>query len=255
MNQADLQRVVEWLNHAERVVLITGAGISAEAGLPTYRGVSGLYEQANTPEGMPIEVALSGPMFHARPELTWRYLTQVEEACRGAEPSRAHRLVARMQARLPQSLLLTQNVDGLHQAAGSDTVAIHGDVHTLRCTRCTWRQRVSDYAHLAAVPTCPRCDQLIRPDVVLFGELLGEAPLRRLQSFLEAGVDLVFSIGTTSVFPYIAAPVHLARSNGGHAVEINPGESEVSRDVDVRLRLGATAALEAIWQAWTGEPP
>ncbi|MFT4625105.1 MAG: NAD-dependent deacetylase [Myxococcota bacterium] len=263
MRTTDVDTIAGWLDAAPRVLFITGAGISVEAGLPTYRGVSGLYESAETEEGLAIEVALSGPMFRRRPAVTWRHIAAIERACRGAAPSPAHHLLARMQRRLPAAALLTQNVDGLHQAAGSATIAIHGDVHQLSCTECAWHRRVPDYASLevprslgdTTVPRCPDCGAVIRPDAVLFGEMLPAEPLARLERFVEGGVDLVFSIGTTSVFPYIAAPVRHVRATGGHSVEINPGESEMSHAFDIRLRMGAGEALAAVWTAWTGEAP
>ena len=250
-----VQQICDWLDSAQRVLFITGAGISAESGLPTYRGVAGLYEDPDPADGMSIETALSGAMFRRDPAVTWAHIATVERACRGASPCRAHHLITRMQQRLPAALVLTQNVDGLHQAAGADTVAIHGDVHELICTMCTWQERVPSYRHLAQLPRCPRCAAVIRPSVVLFGELLPDRPSRRMQSFLEGGVDLVFSIGTTSVFPYIAAPVYMAQAAGGHAVEINPGRSAVSDDVDIRLQTGAVDAMTTLWTTWTGEDP
>jgi NAD-dependent deacetylase len=225
-------------------LFITGAGISADSGLPTYRGVGGLYEGAPTAEGVPIEVALSGPTFRRDPALTWRCIRQIEEACRGAEPNAAHRAIAALQRRLSRAVVLTQNVDGLHARAGStDLIAIHGTLHDLRCTRCAWAETVADYAHLPPLPSCPRCGAVVRPEVVLFEEMLPPAAVARLERELERGFDLVLSIGTTSAFPYIAAPVALARQRGGVAFEINPGTTEVSHLVHHRIRLGAADAF------------
>ena len=119
LDAGEVREVAKHLSEARSALFITGAGISAESGLPTYRGVGGLYEEAVTDEGIPIEVALSGPMFRRRPELTWRYLTRLEKATRRAAPSEAHRRLAELERRIPRAWLLTQNVDGLHHAAGS----------------------------------------------------------------------------------------------------------------------------------------
>lgn len=243
---SELDEVAGWLREAERVLFITGAGVSADSGLPTYRGVGGLYAEAETEEGLPIEVALSGRTFRSRPELCWKYIGQIEAACRGARPNGAHRVMAALQERA-EVVVLTQNVDGLHDAAGSrEVIDIHGDIHELRCPACGWRTRVPDYAALPLPPRCPTCRQIIRPDVVLFGEMLPTDKVERLMAELARGFDLVFSVGTTSVFPYIAEPVALQGRMGRPSVEINPGETEVSERISVRLRAGAEATLEAL---------
>jgi len=238
------------LRRARSVLFVTGAGISADSGLPTYRGVGGLYESDATEEGLPIEVLLSGETFRRSPATTWKYLGAIERACRGARPNRAHEAIAALEAALPRVVVLTQNIDGLHRAAGSrDVIEIHGDVHRLACTRCAWRDHVPDYDGLDLPPRCPECASLVRPQVVLFGEMLPAEAVSRLEEELRRGFDAVFSIGTTSVFPYVAAPVRMARAWGAGTVEVNPGETEVSGIVDVRLRCGAAAAMEALLAA------
>lgn len=235
---------------ARSVLFVTGAGISADSGLPTYRGVGGLYEEEATEEGLPIEVLLSGPTFARRPATTWKYLGAIERACRGARPNRAHEVIAALERERPRVVVLTQNVDGLHRAAGSrEVIEIHGDVHELRCTRCRWEAHVPSYEGLDLPPLCPACGGLVRPAVVLFGEMLPLDAVARLEEELRRGFDAVFSVGTTSVFPYIAAPVRMARAWGAGSVEVNPCETEVSGAVDVRLRCGAAAAMEAVFAA------
>ena len=129
-------------------------------------------------------------------------------------------------------------------------IAIHGDVHRLRCTRCRWRDGADDLSGLPALPTCPRCAAVIRPDVVLFGEMLPEEALAELARELREGFDVVFSVGTSSLFPYIVRPVLDARARGISTVEVNPGETEVSLFVDHRIRTGAVVAFEALWDAF-----
>jgi len=238
------------LARARSVLFVTGAGISADSGLPTYRGVGGLYESDATEEGLPIEVLLSGETFARRPERTWKYLGAIERACRDARPNRAHEAIAALERTKERVVVLTQNVDGLHRAAGSrDVIEIHGDVHDLRCTRCAWGVRVESYEGLDLPPRCPACAAAVRPAVVLFGEMLPAAAVSRLERELARGFDAVFSVGTTSVFPYVAAPVLMARSWGASSVEVNPAETGVSGAVDVRLRAGAAAAMEAVLAA------
>lgn len=242
--------VAERLAVAESVLFITGAGLSADSGLPTYRGVGGLYEDEQTEEGLPIEVALSGQMLLQRPELCWKYIRRIERACRGACFNRGHEVIALLEQRLEHCCVLTQNVDGFHLAAGSkNVIEIHGNVHHLICVACGSRESVADFRELAAVPYCDACGGLIRPAVVLFGEMLPTPELARLSGELGLGFDMVFSVGTTSVFPYIAEPVLRVAAAGGTTVEINPGTTEVSALVDYRIRCGAAEALDRLLDA------
>ncbi|MDR1646614.1 MAG: NAD-dependent deacylase [Zoogloeaceae bacterium] len=242
-----IRAIATCLHTAKRVLFITGAGISADSGLPTYRGIGGLYEDKETDEGFAIEDALSGEMLRRRPEITWKYVAQIERNCRNAGPNPAHFAIARLERELPFALVLTQNIDGLHRAAGSENVLeIHGDLHKLRCVACDWREQVGSFAHLDLPPVCPDCGGRVRPEVVFFGEMLPEAALERFLAELDTGFDLVFSIGTTSVFPYIAQPVVEAIRAGVATVEINPGRTHLSPHVRYRIPLGAAAALTKI---------
>ncbi len=246
--------IIDHLRRARRVLFITGAGLSADSGLPTYRGVGGLYDNRTTEEAIPIEEVLSGGMLRRRPELTWRYLLEVERACRDARPNAGHEVIARVEAEKPDSWVLTQNVDGLHRAAGSrNLIEIHGRFSDLLCVEpgCTYRESVVDYSGLSGVPICPKCGGVVRPGVVLFGEPLPEAAVTALERELQRGFDLVFAIGTSALFPYITQPVLLARGAGIPTVEVNPGETELSRRVDFRLRCGAAAALSRVWEEYS----
>jgi len=243
---ASLERIQERLAQRSRILFITGAGLSADSGMPTYRGIGGLYNQGVTEDGVTIEEALSGPMLRRNPALCWKYIAQIEAACRGAEPNAGHRAIAALEDS-HEVHVLTQNVDGLHARAGSTRVIpIHGDVHFLHCTRCPWTLEVADYANLALPPKCPDCSSLVRPEVVLFGEMLPSAPLRALIAEVERGFDVVFSVGTTSVFPYIADPVLQARARGALTVEVNPGDTPVSGLVEEKIAQGAAAVLSAL---------
>jgi NAD-dependent deacetylase len=249
-----LERFAAWVRQAERILVVTGAGISADSGLPTYRGVGGLYDDAGTEDGVDIEDALSGPMMQRRPEICWKYIVQVERACRGAAPNRAHHVIAELQRRRAGVVVLTQNVDGLHRAAGSeDVIEIHGNVHELCCTRCAWERTVDDYEGLLppseagpTAPRCPECGAVVRPRVVLFQEMLPVGAIDRLRAEVARGFSLVVVVGTTAAFPYIAAPVRMAAGWGAHTVEINPGRSMVSDLVDLRLPARAAPTFDAL---------
>lgn len=240
----EVQRATDVLASARRVLVITGAGISADSGLPTYRGIGGLYESELTEDEVPIETALSGAMLRMRPALTWKYLLQIESSCRAAKANAAHVALVRMSGRYRRFTVLTQNIDGFHRAAGQERlIEIHGNVHELYCTECARQWTVTDYSHLSVPPRCEDCRGPVRPRVVLFGEKLPAAALAQLDAALDEGVDAVVSIGTTSVFPYIAGPVVQAARIGVPTIEINPGESEVSPIVALRIRARAVDVL------------
>lgn len=242
-----VHQIAKLLKAARRVLFITGAGISADSGLPTYRGVGGLYNDGGTEEGLAIEEALSGDCFSLRPDITWKYIAQIEENCRGAQPNAAHLTIAALSRQLPKVVLLTQNIDGLHHRAGSeDGIEIHGTLSTLYCTRCGFQESVATFEGREIPPPCPTCREVMRPKVVLFGESLPEDAVYRLSMEQEQGFDMVFIIGTSAVFPYIVEPVMWALQTGVPTVEINPAQTQLSRYVDFYLPLGAAAAMSAI---------
>ncbi len=252
-NQDLTDRAAQLLYESTRVLFITGAGLSADSGLPTYRGVGGIYNHGNTEEGLPIEVALSGPIFASDPGMTWKYIMQIETAGRHATHNRGHDVIAALEARPELEVwTLTQNVDGFHADAGStNLINIHGDLHHLHCTACDWTTRVEDYSGLDEIPpTCPECDEVIRPEVVLFQEALPDVALQTLNDQVEQGFDLVFAMGTTASFPYIAWPIIEATKQHKPTVEINPSSSEISAFVDIQMRSGGADTLDAIYSAY-----
>lgn len=242
-----LDEIAGLLAAARSALFITGAGISADSGLPTYRGVGGLYDRAPTDEGLSIEQALSGPVFESRPDITWKYLAQIERGCRGAQPNAAHRAIAELERELARVTVFTQNVDGLHRLAGShDVIEIHGTLRELACTACDYEETVDSLAGRDLPPRCPRCGGILRPKVVLFGEALPEDRLARFYDALDSGFDIVFTIGTSGAFPYIAEPVVWASRIGIPTVEINPIRTRLSACVEYRLPLGAAEAMQAL---------
>jgi NAD-dependent deacetylase len=243
-----IDHIVQALAGARRVLFVTGAGLSADSGLPTYRGVGGLYDGMSTADGLPIERVLSGEMFRRQPELTWKYLLQVERACRAANHNAGHRIIASFERRFEHVVVLTQNVDGLHQRAGSTRVIdIHGDLHVLVCTRCGRERRVASYAALPALPRCS-CGAVERPAVVLFGENLPETKLQGFLRELERGFDFVFSVGTSGTFPYIRLPMIRAQVFQWPSADINPERNPMTTYARYHLPLRASDACEALWQ-------
>jgi NAD-dependent deacetylase len=244
--------VIDLLRPARRLLFITGAGLSADSGLPTYRGRDGVYRAGlATSHGLTIEQALSGPMLAARPEITWHYLFELERSARGGVPNRGHRVIAEMESYFDAVWTVTQNVDGLHLRAGSRQVLdVHGDLHDLLCTQCDYKVTVPDYADLALPPLCPRCQGVLRPTVVLYGEHVPEEKLARLWYEFGVGFDVVFSVGTSSLFEYIAAPVELARAAGIATVEINPETTAVTSEVEVKISGRAASVLDLLWERY-----
>jgi NAD-dependent deacetylase len=153
-----------------------------------------------------------------------------------------------MERQFPRVWTLTQNVDGFHRLAGSrNVIEIHGNMRSLYCMKCRLRKFVDENARAELPPHCPDCRAIMRPDVVLFGELLPDEALSRMRRELATGFGAVFSIGTSAVFPYIQEPVVAARRMGVPTIEINPSETPLSHHADYRLALGAATAMDEIW--------
>lgn len=250
-----ISEVVKHLSRAQRVLFITGAGMSADSGLPTYRGVGGLYNDEHADEGMPIEMVLSAGIFETRPDLTWKHLARIEAACRDATFNRGHEVMALLAEHVPEVWILTQNVDGFHHLAGSKNIIdIHGDIHQLICTHCDYSERVTDFSHLEIPPACGACGSLVRPDVVLFDEALSLEKIQSLKDQIGRGFDMVFVVGTSALFPYIIQPVALASALEIPTVEINPGTTDLSNQVDYHIKMSAAEALDQILKKLIEKP-
>jgi NAD-dependent deacetylase len=243
---AAAERVAERLRGARRVAVLTGAGMSVASGLPTYRGIGGLYNDMVVDEGMPIEEILHAYTFARNPALTWKYIAQIERACRGAAANEGHRVLARWDDRF-DIRIFTQNVDGFHRDAGSrHVVELHGNLGELHCIDCERAFTMEELEPLALPPRCLHCDGLVRPNVVLFGELLPALALDTFERELARGFDVMLSIGTSAGFPYIQQPVYDAARRGTYTVEINPDSTLLSAVVCEHLARPAADALGAI---------
>ena len=245
MEQAII-RVAQAIEQAERILLITGAGLSADSGLPTYRGLGGLYN-GHTDEGLPIEAALSGSMLQRDPALCWKYLAELGKACLSAQPNAGHRAIVELQRRKPECWLLTQNIDGYHRAAGSPAerlIEIHGELAPLYCQSCgAVDPQLVEHLSRPLPPKCRQCGGVLRPPVVLFEEMLPERAIGTLYAELRKGFAVVISIGTSASFPYIVEPVLRTRQAGGFTAEINPTRTDLSAAVDVHLQSRALDVL------------
>ena len=218
-----------WLEAASSVVVLTGAGISAESGVPTFRGQGGLWKQFRAED-------LATPEAFARdPRLVWEWYDSRRAALAQVAPNAGHRALAELEARKPRFTLVTQNVDGLHDRAGSRNVLkLHGDIWTLRCLRCG-RERRDERTPLPELPPSCECGGMLRPGVVWFGEPLPvEAWERAQKATREAEVLLV--VGTSATVYPAAGLIPLATSAGARVIECNVEETPFSSGLDRSLR-------------------
>ena len=240
-------KVSDNLEFGDALLFITGAGISSDSGLPTYRGVNGLYENKTLEEGYQVEDILSIDVFSSNPGLTWKYLHLLEKASRDKKPNLAHLVIKELEKYFSVTVL-TQNVDLLHQKARSKSIIpIHGTMEEIKCIVCGFKVKVSDYSLLEDLPKCRECTGLLRPGVVFFGESLDPQKIADLESRLnDKKLKAIFTIGTTSSFSYITAPIFFARSRGIATVEINPDTTIISSAVDFKIEASAAKAMKIL---------
>ncbi|MDQ1590138.1 MAG: NAD-dependent deacetylase [Pyrinomonadaceae bacterium] len=214
------------LRTARRVFVLTGAGVSAESGVPTFRGGG----QSAVWKGLPFDAISSYRMLQTDLPAVWEWFDYRREQLRDLRPNLAHLTLAAWQEKLPHLCLATQNVDGLHTAAGSrDVHELHGNIWTARCTECGARESLREETNVKGAatgarerpPICRSCGNAMRPDVVLFGEMLPAGVFERAAEGA-AACDLCFVVGTSSlVYPAMRLP-EIALEAGAYTVEINP---------------------------------
>jgi len=229
--QRDMDRVREKLAEAQRVAVITGAGVSAESGVPTFRGKEGLWRNFN-----PMELA-TPEAFERDAKLVWEWYDWRRGLLAKCKPNPAHEALAKLEEVTPHYLLITQNVDGLHTLAGSRAVIeLHGSIWRLRCTRESYREWEDRTTPLDPLPPQCECGALARPAVVWFGEYLDRVNFERIEAFFSAGApDVVLVAGTSALFPYIQNWAFHATQTGGMLVEINPEPTPVTDIAHVTL--------------------
>ncbi len=240
MSVAIPQELVERLAAAHRVAVLTGAGISAESGIPTFRdALTGLWarydpQELATPEG-----------FARNPKLVWEWYAARRASIAGVQPNPGHAALAALEKRFEQFTLVTQNIDSLHQRAGSrEVVELHGNIARVKCS--IEQIIVSDFPADESPPRCP-CGAFLRPDVVWFGEMLPAEALARAEAAAEQ-CEVFLSIGTSAqVYPAAELPLR-ALSAGATVVEINPERTALSRHVHFALQGSAGAILPQLLQ-------
>jgi NAD-dependent deacetylase len=248
-----------------RVLVLTGAGVSAESGIPTFRGKDGYWRNLD-----PTKLA-TPEAFARNPQLVWDWYRERRQRIRNARPNAAHEAIARLAHHTDEFLLVTQNVDDLHARAGIPAqrmVQIHGDIFVTRCSRCEFSYagrggspephgacvvqptngRLRSIAPTSAdhvnLPRCPECNAVMRPGVVWFGEQLSLNELERVENFLDGGAcDVVIVAGTTATFGYIIDWALRACRHGGELIQVNPEETPLSQFATRLVREPATIAL------------
>lgn len=230
------------LRAARRLLVVSGAGVSAESGIPTYRGVAGLY---NDDDGAQVMRDLSLGSYRRDPDRTYARVESMRRAIGPAEPNPAHRAIAACQSWCDPCLVVTQNIDGLHGAAGSeDVVELHGSVWRLACPSCGERWPTPPLEPPVPAPPCPACGADVgRHDVVLFGEQLPATAHVGLERAFTGDWDTCLVVGTTGMFGYVQQLVYQVRASGGQVIEVNPTRTELSPMAQHHVRQPAGEAL------------
>jgi NAD-dependent deacetylase len=230
------------------VAVLTGAGVSEESGVPTFRGTGGLWRSYRA------EHLATPQAFRRDPRLVWEWYDWRRGLIGACQPNAAHHTLVEMESQLDDFVLITQNVDGLHHLAGSQNVLeLHGNIWRLRCTHnCQppWEDRTFPLSEIP--PRCPACGALARPDAVWFGEALpGETLDVAFAAARRCRVMLV--VGTSGVVQPAATLPVLALQSGAYVVEINPQPTPLSSAVDRAIRGPAAVALPEWWRVWMAE--
>ena len=236
-----MKELLERLHDARSVFALTGSGISAESGLPTFRGVGGLWRMHRVEE-------LASPEGFARdPILVWTWYNERLAAHRRAQPNAGHYALARLETMTRTFALATQNVDSLHLRAGShNLIELHGNLREARCNRCGYR-RPLDASGMPLEEIEHECGGHMRPDIVWFGEALPRSAWERAQAAASAA-DVILVVGTSAVvYPAAALATHYNRS--AYVAEINPEDTAISESVDCVLRGTAAETLPTIVEA------
>jgi NAD-dependent deacetylase len=228
--KADMNHAAEVLRRAKSLAVLTGAGVSAESGVPTFRDADGLWE------GHAVEEVATPMAFRRDPKLVWRFYNQRRANLKNVAPNAGHYALARLEDRFGpvRFALVTQNVDGLHRQAGSRTVhELHGNISRTRCSGCL---RIEDRGlePLSELPHCEACGGLLRPDIVWFGEALPAHVWAAAEEGVSAS-DVLLVVGTSAIVYPAAGLIDIAISHGRKVIECNVRETSASSLAHVSL--------------------
>jgi NAD-dependent deacetylase len=229
--------VTKKLSDSRKVVFVTGAGISQESGIPTFRGKDGYWRKHD-----PMKLATIGA-FYDDPKLVWEWYEERRKNILAAKPNEGHSAISKME-KFKDVVVLTQNIDGLHQRSGSTNVLeLHGSIIRIKCTACNFSDDITE--DFESLPTKSECGNMLRPDVVWFGEALPQEVWKN--AIKEASTCDVMIIAGTSlvVSPANSLPIY-AKQNGATLIEVNPEKTVMSNDMDLSIQATSANALPKI---------
>jgi NAD-dependent deacetylase len=225
----EIKRASLWLADSKRLTVLTGAGVSAESGVPTFRGKDGLWE------GLRATDLATPQAFASDPRLVWNFYNWRRQLLAPLQPNPAHEALVRLEAKVPHLSLITQNIDDLHRRAGSQNfIELHGNIWVVRCTRCQLVKR-NEEVSLPELPTCDDCGGLLRPHVVWFGEQLEPAILENAV-IASRSCDTMLVVGTSALVQPAASLALHAKAEGARVVEINLEPTPYSHQLDLALQ-------------------
>ncbi len=239
INDQILEQVIKLIQSSNFIVAVTGAGVSAESGVPTFRGKDGLWKQYDATQ-------LATPhAFKRNPKLVWEWYSWRINLIREAKPNPAHICLSKLESNGLLRAIITQNVDNLHQKAGSKNVLeLHGNIFRVKCTSCNYKAKI-EKAPDQIPPLCPKCNSLLRPDVVWFGEFLDVEILHNAYS-LASKADLMLVIGSSLLVSPAAELPNITLKHGGKVIEINLDETYLSPVATVSIRTKAGEFFKAL---------
>jgi len=238
VSDVEIRKAAGLLAAANHVVVLTGAGVSKESGVPTFRdAMEGLWANFN-----PEELA-TPQAFRRNPQLVWDWYEMRRQKVDAVQPNPGHYAIARLEDRLPHVTVVTQNVDGLHRMAGStDVIELHGNIRQHKCfDACQGEPTLIDlgslrWAHADRPPRCPHCGAHVRPNVVWFGESLPAGAFSRAQQLAETA-DVVLIVGTSGIVqPAASLPYYAKRLGHAQLIDVNPERDEIAPICDVFLQ-------------------
>ncbi len=230
------QQALDNLKNANTVGVLTGAGISAASGVPTFRGSQGLWQKFR-----PEDLA-SVDSFIRNPDLVWEWYNWRRKLILEVKPNAAHLALVELEKKIPDFTLITQNVDNLHQIAGSQNVIeLHGNIMQNKCSQCN-KPYHEELDLNGEVVRCESCNGMIRPDVVWFGEMLPQNAIQTTYQIAEKS-DLFLSVGTSALVEPAASLPFIANNNGAYVIEFNTERTPVSAIADMMIQESVDSAL------------
>ena len=234
------QNIKDKIIDSDTFVFLTGAGISQESGIPTFRGPEGLWRKYD-----PMILASSSG-FNENPKLVWEFYKYRQELIYNCTPNQGHRAIAEFQ-KIKNSHVLTQNIDGLHEKAGTkNIVELHGNILRMECTECNYQEKIEQRIDQPLPPFCKICKSILRPSVILFGEALNTDTWKKAER-LSSDCDVMFIVGTSlNVGPVNQLPIY-AKRNGAILVEVNHEPTAIFHEImDYSIQGSATEILPCL---------